>query len=119
MNVSFILNDPPDVTERSRNALRLACSMSMQSSTYVRIFLVGSGVACARKHTESRAGSDEADEVEALVTSVIRHGGEVRVCEYCRGEQDVSAEQLVEGTIVSSLNELARRILESERLLVF
>ena len=49
----------------------------MRSSVYVRIFLVGAAVACARSHPESRADSGDA---EALVQAVIRRGGDVRVC---------------------------------------
>ncbi len=115
MNVLFILNDPPNETGRSLNALRLACSMSIGSSSYVRIFLIGSGAACARKRIGSRSESNDA---AALITAIIQHGGEVRICGTCMHPGAV-AEELVQGTMVSSLDELARWIPEAERLLVF
>ena len=38
INVLFILNDAPAERGRSLNALRLASSMSVHSSVYIRVF---------------------------------------------------------------------------------
>lgn len=61
----------------------------------------------------------EPDEGEALITPVIRHGGDLRACETCREEQNGAACELVEGVILGSLHELERWIPETDRLLVF
>lgn len=121
MNVLFILNDQPNEAGRSVNALPLACSLSMRSSVYVRIFLVGAAVACARGQSESRAHSGDA---EAMVKAVIRRGGEVRVCGICAEEdeecqRDVCVADLIAGTSQSSLTDLSPWVAEADRLLVF
>lgn len=116
MNVLFILNDAPVETGRSINGLRLACALSMRSSMYVRVFLLGESIACARKPEAVRAPSGD---TAALVTAVIRHGGDVRVCEMCEEERNERCGELVDGAMAASLDELAHWIPEADRLLVF
>lgn len=114
MNILFILNDAPSATERSLNGLRLACSMSVRPTSYVRVFLIGAAVACARKHHPQRS-----DDAQALITSVIHHGGDVRVCTTCAEDSGEGIGELLDGATLSSLNELSRWIPEADRLLVF
>ena len=115
INVLFILNDAPVEPGRSLNGLRLASSMSVHSSVYVRVFLLGAAAACARKPHGMREHEDSA----ALLATVIRHGGEVRICEWCCEEQTGCAVDLIEGASLASLAELSRWITEADRLLVF
>jgi uncharacterized protein involved in oxidation of intracellular sulfur len=115
INVLFILNDAPSEPGRSLNGLRLASSMSMHSAMYVRVFLLGAAAACtSRPH-----GLRGRDESAALLAAVIRHGGEVSVCERCGDEQFASAADLIEGTSLASLAELSQWVAEADRLLVF
>lgn len=114
INVLFILNDAPAVPGRSLNGLRLAASMSVHSSVYIRVFLLGSAAACACKPHGLREREDSA----ALVAAVIQHGGEVRICEGC-DEQDRYAGEPIEGVSPATLAELSRWIAEGDRLLVF
>lgn len=116
MNILFILNDAPSATGRSLNALRLACALSTRSTVYVRVFLLGAAVACARRHTVSRAGPDDAEE---LVEAVIHRGAEVRVCSTCSEEEEDRLGPFIQGCTLSPLDELSRWICESDRLLVF
>lgn len=121
MNVLFILNEAPREAGSSASALRIACALSMRSSVYVRVFLIGAAVACARRHPESRADSED---TEALLKAVIARGGDVRLCGTCAEEDedcqsDPCPEDLVAGTTRSSLAELARWILEADQVLVF
>lgn len=115
MNILFILNDAPSA-ERSLSALRLACSLSVRSSIYVRIFLLGAAAACARRHPDSLA---QPGDTESLVHTVILRGGDVRVCGTCAEEQGVACDSLVDGAVPSSLEDLARWIPEADRVLVF
>ena len=114
INVLFILNDAAAEPGRSLNALRLASSMSVHSSVYIRVFLLGSAVSCACKPH----GLREREDSVALLAAVIGHGGEVRICERC-GDEDGYARELIEGTSPASLAELSRWIAEADRLLVF
>ena len=115
INVLFILNDAPVEPGRSLNGLRLAASMSVHSSVYIRVFLLGSAAACACKPH----GLRERESSAALLAAVIRHGGEVSICEGCDDEQDGCAGELIEGVSPASLAELSRWIAEGDRLLVF
>lgn len=116
MNILFILNDAPNEAGRSLNALRLACSLSMRSTVYVRIFLIGEAIACARRDSVLRAGPDD---TRALVAAVLKRGGDVRVCGACTGDEDNRTCELIEGVTPSSLGELSRWVCEADRLLVF
>ena len=118
MNILFILNDAPNGTGRTLNALRLACALSMRSSIYVRIFLVGSAILCARRGHSLHA---EQDDAEALIRAVIGHGGDVRICASGtqEGAGDAFGSELLEGATLSSMAELARWVPEADRLLVF
>jgi uncharacterized protein involved in oxidation of intracellular sulfur len=115
ISVLFILNDAPVEPGRSLNALRLACSMSVHMAVFVRVFLLGAAATCARRPPGPREQEDGA----ALLATVIRHGGEVRVCERCTDDQPGRAEELIDGATLASLAELSRWISEADRLLVF
>jgi len=122
MNVLFILNDEPNEAGRSINALRLACSLSMRSSVYVRIFLVGASVAWARSHPESQADSGRH---RSARESRDREGrqcpGPQHLCRRGRDEcqGDACLADLIAGTTQSSLTELSRRITEADQVPVF
>lgn len=115
ISVLFILNDAPIEPGRTLNGLRVAASMSMHATVYVRVFLLGSAAACACKPH----GLRERENAVALLASVIQHGGEVRICERCDGGQDGCADELIEGVSPASLAELSRWVAETDRLLVF
>jgi uncharacterized protein involved in oxidation of intracellular sulfur len=116
INVLFILNDaPPRGPGRSLNGLRLAGSMSMHTSVYIRVFLLGAAAACAY-HIR---GLPEREDTAALLATVIRHGGEVRLCGSCEDGETGGAGELIEGASPAPLADLARWIAEADRLLVF
>jgi sulfur relay (sulfurtransferase) complex TusBCD TusD component (DsrE family) len=115
INVLFIVNDAPVEPGRSLNGLRLASSMSMHSTMYVRVFLLGSATTCAR----TPHGLRELEDTAALLASVIRHGGEVRTCERCGGEPADRTTDLIEGVSPASLVDLSHWVCEADRLLVF
>lgn len=115
INVLFILNDPPVEPGRSLNGLRLASSMSVHATFYIRVFLLGPAAACACKPHGLRERADSS----GLLAAVIRHGGEVRVCETCGDGPAGSAGELIEGAGPASLAELSRWVAEADRLLVF
>ena len=114
INVLFILNDAPVEPGRSLNGLRLASSMSMHTTVYTRVFLLSSATACACRANGLREREDSA----ALLGTVIRHGGEVRVCERCGDAQIGCTGELIEGASLASLAELSRWIAEADRVLV-
>lgn len=115
INVLFILNDAPVEPGRSLNGLYLASSMSLHSSVYIRVFLLGPAAACASKPPGLRGHEDAA----ALLATVIRHGGEVSVCERYPDGPTSFAGDLIDGATLASLADLSKCIAEADRLLVF
>lgn len=115
ISVLFILNDAPVEPGRSLNGLYLASSMSLHSSVYARVFLLGAAAACASK-PQGRRKHEHAD---ALLATIISHGGEVKVCERCPDGLASRAGDLIDGASPTSLAELSRCIAEADRVLVF
>lgn len=70
-NIVFILNEGPYGNERSYNALRLAMNLVRESKAAVKIFLVGDGVACAKRGQEPPDGYYN---VERMLSSLARRG---------------------------------------------
>lgn len=115
INALFILNDAPAEPGRSLNALCLASSMSLHASSYVRVFLLGPAAACAC----SVHGLREREASTALLATVIRHGGEVRICQRSGDEQPGCTGHLIAGASPASLADLSRWIAEADSVLVF
>ena len=70
-NPLIIINDSPYGNERVYNALRLALNLIKRPETTVRIFLVGDGVACAKKGQKTPDGFYN---VERMLKSLARRG---------------------------------------------
>ncbi len=67
----FIINEEPYGNERAYNALRLAMNLTRQSETHVRLFLIGDGVACAKRGQKTPDGYYN---VERMLSSLARRG---------------------------------------------
>ena len=69
--ILFIVNDAPYGNERAYNALRLATNLAKRSEIGIRLFLMGDGVACARRGQKTPNGYYN---VERMITSLARLG---------------------------------------------
>lgn len=112
----FILNDAPYGTERSYNALRLAGSLSKQDGERVRAFLIGDAAACAQAGQKVPQGHYN---IETMLKTVSKHGGEIGVCASCMDARGIQDAQLVEGTRRSSMDELTTWTTDADRGVVF
>jgi uncharacterized protein involved in oxidation of intracellular sulfur len=70
-NILVIINDGPYGNERAYNALRLALNVVKRPEAAVRIFLIGDGVACARRGQKTPNGFYN---VERMLKSLARRG---------------------------------------------
>lgn len=70
-NTLFILNDGPYGNERSYNVLRLALNLVKRAETTVRVFLIGDGVACAKRGQKTPDGYYN---IERMLASLARRG---------------------------------------------
>ncbi len=116
MTVLIILNDPPYGTERSYNGLRLALQLGKQDGVRVRVFLMADAVACARTGQATPAGYYN---LERMLRGVATRGGEVGACGTCMDARGLADGELLDGVHRSSMEELGRWTLESERVLTF
>ncbi len=112
----FILNDPPYGTERSYNALRLAGSLAKRNDEAVKVFLIGDAASCAKKDQKVPLGYYN---VEVMLRSVERRGGEIGVCASCMDARGIVDAELTETAHRSSLDELTNWVQWADRTLVF
>jgi uncharacterized protein involved in oxidation of intracellular sulfur len=112
----FILNDPPYGTERSYNGLRLAGALAKQDGQQVRVFLMGDAAACAKAGQQTPNGYYN---LERMLRAVTNRHGEIAVCGTCMDARGIAADELVEGAVRSTLDELAEWTTWAERILVF
>ena len=112
----FVLNDPPYGTERSYNGLRLAGSLAKREGETVRVFLIGDAAACAKGGQKVPQGYYN---LELMLRSVGRRGGEVGVCGTCMDARGITDAELAEGCRRSTMEELTDWTQQTERVLVF
>ena len=116
MNFLFILNDPPYGSERSYNGLRLAGSLARDTAHEVKVFLIGEGATCAHRNQKLPQGHYN---IEIMLKSVLKYGGEVGVCASCMDARGITDTELVEGTHRSSLEQLTAWTADAHQVLVF
>lgn len=115
--ILFVVNDPPYGTERAYNALRLAINLfKKDSSTEMRLFLVGDGASCAKAGQSVPQGYYN---LETMLKVVAKRGGIVGVCGTCMDARGMKDGELAEGARRSSLDEMTEWTLWADKVLVF
>jgi uncharacterized protein involved in oxidation of intracellular sulfur len=112
----FILNDAPYGTERDYNALRLAASLARREGQQVRIFLMGDAASAGKTGQRVPQGYYN---VETMLRSVARHGGEIGACGACMDARGIADGDLTDTARRSSLDELTSWVEWADRTLVF
>jgi uncharacterized protein involved in oxidation of intracellular sulfur len=114
MKILIILNDPPYGTERDYNGLRLAKALSQQGAE-VTLFLMADAVISAKRGQKVPQGFYN---LELMIKSVARNG-EVLLCGSCMDARGLGDDEIVDGVERSTMDVLAKRTLESNKVLVF
>jgi uncharacterized protein involved in oxidation of intracellular sulfur len=113
----FVLNDPPYGTERTYNGLRLAHNLaSKHEGVRVVVFLMGDAALAGKAGQRTPNGYYN---LERMLKAIVARGGEVLACGTCMEARGLEPEELVEGCRKSTLDELARRSVAADRVLVF
>jgi uncharacterized protein involved in oxidation of intracellular sulfur len=112
----FVLNDPPYGTERSYNALRLAGAVATREGEEVKVFLMGDAASCAKKDQKVPPGYYN---LEVMLRSVGRRGGEIGVCGTCMDARGIADSELADTTHRSTLERLTDWTQWADRTLVF
>ena len=117
MNVLMILNDQPYGTERTYNGLRLAVNLlSKVQDVSVTVFLMGDAVAAAKTGQQTPTGYYN---LERMVKGVLTRKGRVLLCGTCLDARGLKADELVEGSGRSTMDELTELTAAAEKVLVF
>jgi len=112
----FILNDPPYGTERNYNALRLAGSLAKREGEQVKVFLIGDAASAAKTAQKVPQGYYN---VEVMLRSVAKRGGEIGVCGTCMDARGMADGELSDATHRSSLDQLTDWTQWADTVLVF
>lgn len=115
-SILFVLNDPPYGTERSYNGLRLAGSLGRKDEEQVRVFLIGDAAACAKVGQKVPQGYYN---LEVMLRSVTRRGGEIGVCGTCMDARGIADDELADGCRRSTMDELTEWTQRADQILVF
>lgn len=117
MATLFILNDPPYGTERVYNGLRLAANMQrLDEGHELVVFLMGDAASAAKSGQVVPNGYYN---VNKMLGNVLRRGGRVLVCGTCMDARGLTQDDLIDGAMRSSLDELTQVTLASDKVLVF
>jgi uncharacterized protein involved in oxidation of intracellular sulfur len=116
MKTLLILNDAPYGSERTYNGARLAGALSSQEEHEVKVFLIGDAAAAAHNKQKVPTGFYN---LEVMLGSVVRHGGDIGVCGTCMDARGMAAEDLISGAHRSTLDELTQWTAWADKALVF
>lgn len=117
MNVLIILNDQPYGTERTYNGLRLAVNLLTKAQDVsVTLFLMGDAVAAAKAGQQTPNGYYN---LERMLKGVLTRKGRVLLCGTCMDARGLKAEEVVEESCRSTLDELTELTAAAEKVLVF
>jgi uncharacterized protein involved in oxidation of intracellular sulfur len=115
MKILFLLNDAPYGGDKNYNALRTAIHLQKQDkNNQVWVFLMSDSVTCALPGQKETMGQYNIGE---MLTNIIKHGGEVKLCTSCAESRGVNA--IIPGTELGSLGDLTKWITESDKALTF
>ena len=116
MKSLLILNDAPYGSERTYNGARLAGAVAKQADSEVRVFLIGDAAAAAHGKQKVPTGFYN---LEVMLGSVVKHAGVIGVCGTCMDARGIAAEDLIEGSHRSSMDELSQWTNWADKVLVF
>ena len=116
MKSLLILNDAPYGSERTYNGARLAGALAKQADSEVRVFLIGDAAAAAHGKQKVPTGFYN---LEVMLGSVVKHVGVIGVCGTCMDARGIAAEDLIEGSHRSSMDELSQWTNWADKVLVF
>lgn len=115
--VTIIVNGAPYGTEGPYNAFRLAAALaSAAHGAQVRVFLMADGVFAAKRGQTVPEGYYN---TEKMLTDLIAKGVAVRLCGTCCKARGLAQEDVIEGAAIGAMMELAKWVVESDKVIAF
>lgn len=117
MKELIVIHDAPYGSEKAYNALRHAMMVqSEHKEVNATVFLMADAVGCALKNQKTPNGYYN---IERMIGSVIRSGGEVKLCGTCIDARGMKESNIIEGAVRSTMSEFTNLILESDKIISF
>lgn len=117
MKFLIIINDGPYGTEKAFNALRIAIQLNKDyPSNEVIIFLLADGVNCAIPNQITPIGFYN---IQRMLKFATNNGTRLLLCSGCMEARGLKNTELVEKAESSSMAELTKLIVESDKVLTF
>lgn len=115
--ILIFINDAPYGSEKAYNALRLAIQLGKEhESVRVRVFLMADAAACALANQATPNGYYN---IERMLRAILLKGAKVKICGSCAEARGLKSAQLIEGTELSTMAELANWVVDSDKVLTF
>ncbi|MHA1170503.1 MAG: DsrE/DsrF/TusD sulfur relay family protein [Candidatus Heimdallarchaeota archaeon] len=117
MKFLIIINDAPYGTEKAFNALRIAMTLQKEhKDAKVNIFLMADAVSCAIPNQQTPDGFYN---LERMLKSVIRKGGQVKACGSCLNARGLKEVELIEGIEFSTMSQLTQWTVDADKVITF
>ena len=117
MNFLIIINDASYGSEKAFNALRLAMTLQKEhKDVQVNVFLIADAVTCAIPNQQTPDGFYN---LERMLKSVIRKGGNVKACGSCLDARGLKEVELIEGVEFSTMSQLTQWTVDADKIITF
>ncbi len=117
MRYLIIINEAPYGTEKAYNALRMAMQIQKDfPENEVRVFLMADAAFCALPNQNTPNGYYN---IERMLKSVLKKGGQVKICGSCADARGIKDLPLIEGAQLSTMAELTQWTVESDKVITF
>lgn len=122
-SITVVVGEPPYGKERVYSTLRFVLAALTEGHS-VNLFIFEDAVFLAKKgqnppEMPALLEREAMPNCEELLRAAIRQGVPVKVCGVCAAERAVRQEELVEGCQVSSMRDLVKWVVESDRVVFF
>ena len=115
--VLILINEAPYGSEKAYNALRLAIQIGKDfENVEVRVFLMADAANCALANQNTPNGYYN---VERMLKIIITKGAKVKICGSCAEARGLKYAQLIEGTEISTMAELTKWVMDSDKVVTF
>ena len=115
MKITVIINDAPYGNERPYNALRYATAL-MKNGVSVNIFLMADSITCGLKNQKTPNGYYN---IGKMLMLLLKNNVPVHACGTCMNARGITQEQLIEGVIKSTMDQLVEWTIESDKVISF
>lgn len=113
--ITIIINELPYKNDKAWNALRFAGEL-LNQDVKVKIFLLEDGVDVGKENQDTK-GKDY--NLEELTKKLLAKGVPFVACSTCLKDCGVSREKLIDVIVEGHMNDLARLVKKSDKVLTF